>query len=131
MSHKLSTNFTLEEFLCRCCGKGDGLIHPNLVIGLQMLRDLVKRPVVISCAYRCPKHNKAVGGHSQSWHLQGIAADIYVLGFTPQELGGVAARVPLFFNGGIGVYPPRGFIHVDVGPKRRWLDMRSLKPRKS
>lgn len=121
MSKRLSTNFTLDEFLCRCCGNGEGLIHPNLVIGLQMLRDLVKRPIIINSAYRCPKHNAEIGGVPNSYHTQGMAADIYVIGLTPYELAGQAARVPMFLNGGIGIYPKRGFVHVDVGHKRRWM----------
>lgn len=129
---RLSEHFDEREFLCRCgCGGGHGKIHRHLVLGLQMLREIVGRPVVVNCAYRCPKHNKSVGGHPRSWHIQGIAADIYVLGFTPYELAGAAARVPFFFNGGIGIYPSRGFIHVDVGPKRRWKDMGTAKPKVS
>jgi uncharacterized protein YcbK (DUF882 family) len=119
---RLSEHFDEREFLCRCgCGGGSGKIHPNLVMGLEMLRDLVKLPIVLTCAYRCPAHNAAVGGVRNSYHVQGMAADIYVAGLTPQELAGQAARVPLFFQGGIGIYPQRGFVHVDVGHKRRWM----------
>lgn len=118
---RLSEHFDEKEFLCRCCGAGKGLIHPHLVIGLEMLRDLVKRPITVTCGYRCPKHNAEVGGVPNSYHVQGYAADIYVTGLSPYELAGQAARVPLFFNGGIGIYPERSFVHVDIGKKRRWM----------
>lgn len=119
---RLSEHFDEREFLCRCgCGGGQGKIHRHLVLGLQMLREIVGRPVVLTCAYRCPKHNAAVGGVPNSYHVQGMAADIYVTGLTPYELAGQAARVPLFFQGGIGIYPKRGFVHLDVGTKRRWM----------
>jgi uncharacterized protein YcbK (DUF882 family) len=118
---KLSQHFDESEFLCKCCGTGHGFIQPHLVLGLEMLRDLIKRPIIVTCAYRCPKHNAEVGGVPNSYHVQGCAADIYAAGLTPYELAGQAARVPMFLNGGIGIYPKRGFIHVDVGLKRRWM----------
>lgn len=122
MGTRLSEHFDEREFLCHCgCGGGPGRIHPNLVIGLEMLRDLVHLPIVLTCAYRCPAHNAAVGGVPNSYHVQGFAADIHVEGLTPYELAGQAARVPLFFQGGIGIYPKRGFVHLDVGRKRRWM----------
>lgn len=43
---------------------------------LQPVRDILKRPVVISSGYRCAKLNKAVGGSATSQHLTGEAADI-------------------------------------------------------
>lgn len=117
-----SQHFDESEFLCKCgCGGGHGRIHPHLILGLQMLRDLLGKPVVVTSAFRCPAHNAKVGGVPNSYHTQGFAADIYVLGLTPYELAGQAARVPMFLNGGIGIYPKRGFIHVDVGLKRRWM----------
>jgi uncharacterized protein YcbK (DUF882 family) len=118
---KLSEHFDEKEFLCKCCGGGHGLIHPHLILGLQMLRDIIGKPIHLTCAYRCPKHNAEVGGVPNSYHTQGVAADIYVEGLTPYELAGQAARVPMFLNGGIGIYPKRGFVHVDVGRKRRWM----------
>lgn len=118
---RLSEHFDEKEFLCKCCGAGHGLIQPHLVLGLEMLRDLIKRPIILTCAYRCPKHNAEVGGVSNSYHVQGMAADIYVAGLTAYELAGQAARVFVFFQGGIGIYPQRGFVHVDIGKKRRWM----------
>lgn len=119
---KLSQHFDESEFLCKCgCGGGHGRMHPHLILGLQMLRDIIGKPIVLTCAYRCVKHNAEVGGVPNSYHTQGIAADIYVEGLTPYELAGQATRVPFFLNGGIGIYPKRGFVHVDVGPKRRWM----------
>jgi hypothetical protein len=38
----------------------------------------------------------------------------------PHELASyVEANIPEFENGGIGIYP--SWVHVDLGPRRRWL----------
>lgn len=114
----LTRHFSRKEFACSCCG--EAVINPQLLIGLELLREYVGKPIVVTCGYRCPRHNAEVGGVENSYHTKGMAADIYVVGLTPFELAGQAARVPLFLNGGIGIYPSRGFVHVDVGRKRRW-----------
>ena len=45
---------------------------------LQLLRDFLGKPVVISSGYRCAELNKAVGGVRNSQHMKGEAADIHV-----------------------------------------------------
>lgn len=39
-------------------------------------RDLAGTPFSLTSAYRCPKHNKAVGGVPTSAHTRGYAVDI-------------------------------------------------------
>ena len=115
----LSKNFSRHEFECRCCGRAE--INPRLVDALQQLRDLAGQPVRIFSGYRCPEHNRAVGGATRSQHLLGNAADIVVRGLTPVEMYRLAEDVEAFRNGGIGLYPDKGFIHVDVRDARaRW-----------
>ena len=43
---------------------------------LDEARDLAGIPFPLSSAYRCPKHNKAVGGVPTSAHTRGYAVDI-------------------------------------------------------
>jgi uncharacterized protein YcbK (DUF882 family) len=115
----LSRNFSTHEFNCRCCGRAE--INPNLVDALQELRDLAAAAVRITSGYRCPEHNRAVGGASRSQHLLGNAADIVIDGRSVAETYELAEQVPVFRNGGIGVYPEQGFVHVDVRDGRaRW-----------
>ena len=112
---QLTENFGLWEFECKHCQAVK--IHPELVRRLQIARDRIGRPIVITSGYRCPEHNRAVGGASNSQHLYGTAADVKCPGLTVQELYNVLE--PLFPDGGVGRYS--GHVHVDVrGTKARW-----------
>ena len=115
---ELVPGFMDNEFVCRCCGKY--LADPAMLKGLTAFRLILNKPVIITSAYRCPKHNREVGGASKSYHLYGKAVDIYIKGVTAVDLAKMAETVEVFRNGGIGTYTPEEFIHVDTGPKRRW-----------
>jgi zinc D-Ala-D-Ala carboxypeptidase len=109
----LSKNFSKSEFACPC-GKCVLHIEPRLVEALQKLRDLADSPIKITSGYRCVSHNRQVGGSPNSQHIKGIAADIVIQDNTVEEMAMLAAQIPWFRSGGIGVYPQNGFIHVDV-----------------
>ena len=75
----------------------------------------------ILSGYRCPKHNKAVGGAKSSQHMLGTAADIVVEGVSVGDVA-IAAGAVLGDRGGIGRYLKHGFVHVDVRRNRaRWI----------
>ena len=63
--------FEMKEFACKCCGQ----LPPSAEQNLQALVEHVLDPARNS-GYRCPAHNKAVGGVKNSQHLKGEAADI-------------------------------------------------------
>ncbi|MCX7795040.1 MAG: D-Ala-D-Ala carboxypeptidase family metallohydrolase [bacterium] len=112
---KIAENFNLREFACKCCGAVK--IDRDLVERLQILRDRVKRPIIITSGYRCPKHNREVHGDENSYHIQGLAVDIVVRDYGLEELENLARAIGFR---GIGVYKACGFIHLDLGPERRW-----------
>ena len=68
--------FRAEEFVCPCCNQVK--IDSELILKLEDLRHLFDRPIKITSAYRCPKHNKAIGGVKNSEHIFGEAVDIYI-----------------------------------------------------
>jgi uncharacterized protein YcbK (DUF882 family) len=78
---------------------------------LKGLRYRVKKPVIITSGYRCQKYNLKVGGVKNSYHLLGMAADIHVPGISIAELLQVTRE---FGFQGIGFYPRRNFLHLDV-----------------
>ena len=84
---KLSDNFTLEELIKSATAQRLGIDNnPSVVVKnklatlcrkvLQPLRNKYGKSIVVTCGYRCPRLNKAVGGASTSDHLYGNAADI-------------------------------------------------------
>lgn len=84
---------------------------------LENLRKLIGRPLIVTSGYRTPAHNKAVGGATNSLHMQGKAFDLrFASGLGRIEIihqAGIAG-----FQG-IGVYDT--FVHVDTGRKRYWM----------
>jgi uncharacterized protein YcbK (DUF882 family) len=114
----LSAHFSQEEFVCHCCGTFR--LDDGLLAALELLRERSGQAVHVLSGYRCPKHNRRVGGASDSQHVLGRAADIRIHGLTLQQMYDLAESVADFARGGIGVYD-RGFLHVDVrGHRARW-----------
>lgn len=99
---RLSENFKTTEFDCKgkgCCEHTS--IDLGLVDFLQKIRDHFGKAVTINSAYRCPAHNKSVGGASKSMHLSGKAADIKVKGVAPEDVAAYAEEIGML---GIGLY---------------------------
>jgi len=116
-------NFRPSELACKCCGeiwKGEQDSLPERLVkfldALQELRMLYGRPVIISSGHRCTRHNAEVGGVESSQHLA-IAADIRCPAEEQARFGDIAAQAGFT---GIGFYRMRGFVHVDLGPRRTW-----------
>lgn len=82
-----------------------------LLARLDKLREIYGYPIMVSCGYRCPYHNAEVGGVSNSQHVMGMAADIWVNG-NYQDFYNLVVRSKLF--DGVGYYPKDEFVHVDV-----------------
>lgn len=114
-SVKLSANLKSREFDCHgsgCCSST--LIDEKLVEYIQKIRDHFGKPVNISSGYRCPTHNKNVGGATGSYHAKGQAADIYISGVAPAEIAKYAESIGIL---GIGLYETSTdgyFVHVDT-----------------
>ena len=95
---KLSPNFYLDEFTrsqvavrhdITISVEPDSLVLENLrrlcVNVLQPLREALG-PVHVTSGYRPLAVNILVGGSSRSQHIDGLAADIVVSGYTPFEV---------------------------------------------
>ena len=96
MATRISKNFTLEEFTASSTAKANGITNvpstqqvANLCAlvhnVLQPLRDAMGHEIKIGSGYRCPRLNAAVGGVSNSQHMNGEAADFYVGWNGPKE----------------------------------------------
>lgn len=94
----------------------------------DLLHDLMARlgkpdgEIDIVCGYRTPwsntwlrDHGHGVALHSQ--HMEAKAIDIRVPGVATAEVRDAALAMA---RGGVGYYQASDFVHVDVGPVRRW-----------
>ena len=129
---QLTENFYKEEFDCR-----DGSVMPEdvlaniklLATNLQSIRNKINEPIFISSGYRSIKHNKKVGGKSNSYHLKGLAADLVSKNFSPKELAAIILILMeenIILKGGIGLYD--GFVHFDIrGNLVHWNDSSRFK----
>ena len=70
-------HFKKSEFTCKC-GCGLNIIQLGVVKIAVEVRDLFGSPAIVTSGTRCEKHNKEVGGVSNSRHLKGKAIDMYV-----------------------------------------------------
>lgn len=105
-----------------------GDVHPMNPRLFDTLDDLAKKTdtkahfQVIS-GYRSPKTNAMLNERSgevakRSLHMDGKAIDIYL---EDVALDRVRAAALDLGRGGVGYYPTSNFVHVDVGPVRRWV----------
>ena len=121
MTMQISQHFNLEEVSCRC-GCGQAIILPAVIGLLECIRGRVG-PLEVFSYNRCLSHNKFCGGVDNSFHMYGLAVDIYSPNCSLDFLAETAAAAGA---DGIGIYRGQMFVHVDkrglVGhdPGARW-----------
>ena len=108
--------FKLQEFVCKCgCGLGRGsndLLPVALLLSLDMIRETIEMPVIVTSGWRCPKHNVKSGGVPGSKHLSGYAADIAAQNY--QALVDACAKIAPIYNLKTIQYNSRKFVHLEV-----------------
>ena len=118
--------FKIDEFKCKCCGNiPEGMPSDELIDTLVNIREHFDKPLTINSGYRCPEHNKKIGGAPSSRHTFGDAADIvvkdvktidvynYVIETFDDKPFGIAKKISKNEFG--------GFVHIDTrGKKARW-----------
>lgn len=124
---KLSPHFKSSEFRCKC-GCGQIKVDTVLIDTLEKLFPALDlgRINVIS-GYRCPSHDKAVGGRGAGSHVEGYAADIRAFYKDGSRVPSSVVTLTLERLGhkyGIGyrcgrVADSAGNTHVDTKP-RKW-----------
>ena len=121
---KLSKNFTSREFRCKCGKAHDYKIETALIEKLQALTDVLEADkVIINSGYRCPAHDRNVGGNGYGQHTKGTAADIkaYKNG-QPIDTRKIACKMQdLGFTGIGNIDRTYTAIHGDVRNTARWF----------
>lgn len=121
----LSVHFDSTEFACKC-GCGFMKPSPKLIMRLEDLRGEWGHPIHVNSGCRCPVHNESINGARNSYHLNGMAADIRpdfthelmdkrgYSGPTNMLLGFAQLAINLFEDNGTIIYMDKLFVHVDV-----------------
>jgi uncharacterized protein YcbK (DUF882 family) len=115
---QLTKNFSRQEFDSK-----DGAVMPENVLAnirivaenLQVLRDELGRGIRVNSGYRSPEHNARIGGVKNSHHTHGRAADIVVIGMTPNQVADVIRKLwkeKKMKQGWLKVYST--FVHYDI-----------------
>lgn len=134
--------FTMKELTKSATAEKYGLKNEPATKEQVLLKSLVKlvldplreswgKPIQLTCAYRSKEVNEKVGGHPNSHHTYGCAADIVCLQKDQDRMMQLLIANPhvdLCQN-----YPDRNFIHVNIarpGEKPRRLAMTQWKNKK-
>lgn len=121
---QLSAHFNVREFRCKCGKTHDTELNPKLVDNLEKLyRVLDCSKIIVTSGYRCPDHDKAVGGNGTGQHTKGNAADIICYGQDGSIISTkkVAWKAQDIGFRGIGnIDSTYTAIHVDVRTGAKW-----------
>ena len=118
---KVAKNFTVAEFASK---DGSRVVIINMALPeyLQKARDHFGKPLIITSGYRTTYHNLKVGGVSNSNHVFGNAADIYIPGVSAIDLYNYLCDIA-GDSCEIGIY--NDFVHFAVQPKKSRFDSRT------
>lgn len=111
---KITSHFKVKEFACKD-GSQIVFVDDYMVTLLEILRQTINKPIIITSGYRTPEHNKKVGGAKYSYHMRGSAADIRVNGMTPKE---VAKELNKIVPNNCGIIVYDNWVHFDVRNKK-------------
>lgn len=118
---KVAKNFAVSEFASKD-GSRAVIINPMLPEYLQKARDHFGKPLIITSGYRTTAHNIKVGGVSNSQHVFGNAADVYIPGVSVLDLYNYLCEIA-GSSCGIGIYDT--FVHFDVRTTKSRFDYRT------
>ncbi len=119
---KLTKNFKYGEFWSN--SKNGIRIEPpkeyfenimKVAKELQIVRDLIKSPIIIISGYRTYEWNKYVGGAKNSYHKKGIAVDSRAIGLDIVKYALYLIKFTKF--NGYGIYKKQNFVHADLRSK--------------
>lgn len=123
-TEQLSEHFKASEFQCKCGKPHDFLVSEELVQNLEKLhRALNCKNIHVSSGFRCPAHDKAVGGKGSGKHTQGLAADVicYAKDGLPISSKIVSCKAQdIGFTGIANITTAYTSTHLDMRDKGKW-----------
>lgn len=123
-STQLSPHFNAREFRCSCGKSHETLLASELFDKLEQLYSTLNcSKIIVTSGYRCPEHDKAVGGTSSGQHTKGTAADVCCYGQDGQPISSktVCCKAQdLGFTGIANITNSYQYTHLDVRASGRW-----------
>ena len=123
-STQLSPHFNAREFRCSCGKSHETLLASELVDKLEALYTALNcSKIIVTSGYRCPEHDKAVGGTSSGQHTKGTAADVCCYGQDGQPISSkmVCCKAQdLGFTGIANITSSYQYTHLDVRTSGKW-----------
>lgn len=113
---KLAKHFKVKEFSCRD-GSQVVFIDDYLISVLDILRNKIGKPVIITSGYRTPSWNEKSNGAKYSYHMRGMAADIRVDGISAKEL---ANKLDEIVPDECGIIVYNTWVHFDVRTGKKY-----------
>lgn len=92
-------------------------LWPHIITTLRVLEWLrmdVGAPIHVLSGYRDPAYNKAIGGETDSMHMQFNAIDFRHPEWEPETLAKKLLKHSRAAQCGIGLYERSGFVHLDT-----------------
>ncbi len=125
---KLSRFFTLEELTASDYATRHGIANDpspeilwaliNTAARLDLVREHLDKPVIVTSGYRSPAVNAAIGGSKTSDHMTGWAADIKSPGFgTAKDVWQAIRESGILFDQLI--LERNSWTHIGFGPRNR------------
>jgi zinc D-Ala-D-Ala carboxypeptidase len=123
-------HFTIEELIHSERARAQGIDNTPtpeslenikaLMAGLEEVRALLGKPMLITSGYRCPELNRAVGGSKNSAHVQGFAADfVSPLFGSPRKIAEKIAASGIKFDQCIFEDMIGQWVHISFAPEMR------------
>lgn len=113
---KIAKHFKVKEFACKD-GSQVVFIDDYLVSILDILRNQIGKPVIITSGYRTPERNKKCNGAKYSYHMRGMAADIRVDGMSAKE---IANKLDKIVPDKCGIIVYSTWVHFDVRTEKKY-----------
>ena len=109
-NENVGKHFKVKEFACKD-GSPIVFIDDYLCTILDILRNKLGKPVIITSGYRTPQWNARCEGAKYSYHMRGMAADIRVNGMNAKE---IANKLNEIVPEECGIIVYKSWVHFDV-----------------
>lgn len=113
---QLTKHFKVKEFACKD-GSPVVFIDDYLYNILEILRNKLKKPIIITSGYRTVGWNRKCNGAKYSYHMRGMAADIRVEGMSAKQ---IAKELNEIIPEECGIIVYDTWVHFDVRTGKKY-----------